>query len=207
MIRKIVFLLIATVLSAALMVSISAINIFVGGASPRSQKEENRATVIERTQLIQPPREQRETRPQPRPRPQPVQTLRSGPRFSMALGVEGASGVAVPSAFLDRSGAGNDRGSTDGVDERPEMTASLDLAIPSAIRDAERNATVKLMFCVDVSGRAYDIRVTEENPPGLGLAQAGTQALQKALFRPALRGGQAVPFCGMEQPIEIRFRN
>ena len=55
--------------------------------------------------------------------------------------------------------------------------------------------------------RSYDIRVLEEVPVGKGLAQSGKQALSQMVFSPAKKAGRAVPFCGMEQPFEIKFRD
>lgn len=206
MIRKTTFLLISALLSAGLMISISAIAILMGGASLRTAKNQERTVVVEKTELTPPPRQQRQQRQQPRRRPQ-NQPLRSAPRFAMDLGVEGGAGVAVPLDLTQRSRAGSGAGGDEGVDFRPELASALDFSLPASIRDAERNAALRLMFCVDASGRPYNIRVTEESPSGMGLAQAGTEALAKAVFKPAMREGQAVPFCGMEQPIEIRFRN
>jgi protein TonB len=79
--------------------------------------------------------------------------------------------------------------------------------MPPAIRKAEKSASLRLLFCVDVSGRPYNIKVTQESPTGLGLGEAGIEALKKLTFRPAIKDAQAVPFCGMEQPVEIKFRN
>lgn len=79
--------------------------------------------------------------------------------------------------------------------------------MPSEVKSQEKDASVSLSFCVDVSGRPYDIHVTEETPPGLGMAAAGREALQQTRFTPAKKGGVAVPFCGLEQPFEVRFSN
>jgi protein TonB len=125
----------------------------------------------------------------------------------MDLGIQGGVGASVPLSLTNSTGDRGEENSDGTVDTRPEMTSPLDFAVPAAVRDAERNATLRLLFCVDITGKAYNIRVTEESPSGLGLAQAGTDALKNILFRPALREGQPVPFCGMEQPIEIKFRN
>ena len=75
------------------------------------------------------------------------------------------------------------------------------------IKAAEKDAYLVLSFCVDPSGHAYEVRVVEERPPGLGLADAGRDALRQTVFSPARKGGLAVAFCGLEQPFEVRFGN
>ena len=53
----------------------------------------------------------------------------------------------------------------------------------------------------------YDIRIVEETPAGSGLAEAGKDALKRMNFEPAEKDGKSVPFCGMEQPFEVKFRD
>jgi len=65
---------------------------------------------------------------------------------------------------------------------------------------------LRMSFCVDASGQVFDIKILEESPSGMGLGDAGRNALQSSRFQPANKDGQSVPFCGMEQPFEIRFR-
>jgi len=79
--------------------------------------------------------------------------------------------------------------------------------VPPQIRDREIDAMLRLSFCVDVGGRAYDIKVIEESPAGSGLAQAGKDAIARMTFAPAEKDGKAVAFCGMEQPFEVKFRD
>ena len=93
------------------------------------------------------------------------------------------------------------------VDKRPESRTMPDFQVPAQIRDREVDATLRLSFCVDVGGRAYDIRVVEESPAGSGLAAAGREALGRMTFAPAEKGGKAVAFCGMEQPFEVKFKD
>ena len=71
----------------------------------------------------------------------------------------------------------------------------------------ERDAVLRLAFCVDERGDVFNVQVVEESPRGCGLAQAGIQALSALRFSPARKQGRAVPFCGMEQPFEVRFRD
>ena len=79
--------------------------------------------------------------------------------------------------------------------------------VPPKIRDNEIDATLRLGFCVDAGGHVYDIKVLEESPAGSGLAAAGREALSRMTFTPAEKAGKAVPFCGMEQPFEVKFRD
>lgn len=143
-----------------------------------------------------------------RPRPAPS-LLKSGPRFAMDLGVMGG-GVAAPAELANQKSGGGGRtgaGGDEGVDERPAPSFPPPFRMPPEIKAQEKDAYLALSFCVDVSGKPYDIRVAEEKPPGLGMAAAGREALQQTRFTPAKKGGMSVPFCGLEQPFEVRFSN
>ena len=140
----------------------------------------------------------------------PLQTtLRSGPRFAMDLGVAGTGGAMVPADIVNRhsGGSGRPTGEDQGVDDRPAPSFPPPFRMPAEVKNREADAFLMLSFCVDVSGRPYDIRVAEEKPPGLGMAAAGREALSQTRFTPAHKGGMAVPFCGLEQLFEIRFSN
>lgn len=144
-------------------------------------------------------------------RARPTQTaLRAGPRFAMDLGVAGVGGAAAPLEIVNkRSGGGGMKGDseTGDVDQRPTPNQPPPFRIPDAVKSAEKDAYLVLGFCVDAGGRAYDIKVIEERPTGLGLARNGREAIQQTSFQPARKGGLAVAFCGLEQPFEVRFSN
>jgi len=160
---------------------------------------------IERVALDENRSEQKPARRQPRPRPVAQQSRLTGARFAMALDVQGpGASVGIEQTIRQSGRSGGDEF---GADNQPEMTGVFTLDLPPALKKAERNASLRLLFCVDVAGRAYNIKVTEEMPTGFGLGQAGVAALKQMVFKPAFRQGQAVPFCGMEQPVEIKFRN
>ena len=128
--------------------------------------------------------------------------------FAMELGVFGG-GVAAPTELVNKKsgGGGRSTGGDEGVDDRPTPSFPPPFRMPNEIKAQEKDAYLALSFCVDVSGRPYDIRVTEEKPPGLGMAAAGREAIQQTRFTPAKKGGLSVPFCGLEQPFEVRFSN
>ena len=133
---------------------------------------------------------------------------KAGPRFAMALGaVSGTAGAAINSELVAdfRGGAlSTEKGD---VDKKPESRSVANFQVPPQIRDREIDAMLRLSFCVDVGGRAYDIKVIEESPAGSGLAQAGKDAIARMTFAPAEKDGKAVAFCGMEQPFEVKFRD
>ncbi|MCL2100870.1 MAG: hypothetical protein FWH22_04070 [Fibromonadales bacterium] len=133
-------------------------------------------------------------------------TPKAGPRFAMNLDVVGGSGGAVAPKELVamQSGSGN-LGSGD-VDEKPSLRSSSRFQPPQAIRDTEINAFLRISFCVNASGKPYDIRIIEETPAGKGLGNAGRDAVMGMQFAPAKKSGAAVPFCGLEQPFEVKFR-
>lgn len=133
---------------------------------------------------------------------------KAGPRMAMNLGTASHGGGAAISDELVADFRGGAMSTEKGdVDKKPNSRALPNFQVPPQIRDKEIDATLRLSFCVDVSGRAYDIRVIEETPAGSGLAQAGKEALGRMMFEPAEKDGKAVPFCGMEQPFEVKFHD
>ncbi len=143
-------------------------------------------------------------------RSRPMQTMaKAGPRFAMDLSVGGLGGAAVPVDIVNRpsGGGGQSDGENGDVDEKPQPSAPPPFRLPPEIKSAEKDAYLVLSFCVDPSGHPYEVRVVEEKPSGMGLAEAGRDALRQTLFQPARKGGLPVPFCGLEQPFEVRFNN
>lgn len=206
MIRKALYLILSVFTSAGLILSIPVISILLDESFSLKKNPRINKTEIERIIMPPPPRQQKKIRKTPRRLKSSRMTGKSGPRFAMALGAQGVGGVSVPANLTNRSSGEEGTGDA-GVDERPSLMGSFNLDVPDAVRRAEVDASLRLMFCVDVSGRPYDIKVTEENPTGFGLAEAGIEALKKVVFKPAVRNDQSVAFCGMEQPVEIKFRN
>jgi protein TonB len=150
-------------------------------------------------------RPKRTVRQPERARPAPSKLV-PGPRFAMDLGVMGAGGAAVPPDLVNRR-SGSGQGEDEGVDERPVPAFPPPFRMPEEVRRREQDAYLLLSFCVDAAGRPNDIRVVQEKPAGLGLAAAGREALRQTRFTPARKGAASVPFCGLEQPFEIRFSN
>ena len=205
-VHKFGVLLAAIFISFALVFSIPVLNLFFTGklfAKPVYTATEVR---IVKDKAPEPPKPEKAMR-KPNRMNTGSRTLKSGPRFAMDLGVTGGSGgTSVPLNLIAEQSGGGSFGSGD-VDEKPSIRGAPNFQAPSAIRDREIDATLRLSFCVDVNGRAYDVRVLEESPSGLGLAAAGREALSRSTFKPARKDGSAVPFCGLEQPFEIRFRD
>ncbi|MCL2283680.1 MAG: energy transducer TonB [Fibromonadales bacterium] len=199
-------LLIAAFISSALIFSIPVLNLFLTGKLFVSPVYTATEVHIIKNAAPEPPKPEKIMR-----KPNRMNTgssaIKSGPRFAMDLGVTGGSGsTSVPLNLIAEQSGGGSFGSGD-VDEKPSIRGAPNFQAPSAIRDREIDATLRLSFCVDVNGRPYDVRVLEESPSGLGLAAAGREALSRSTFKPARKDGRAVPFCGLEQPFEIRFRD
>jgi hypothetical protein len=142
-------------------------------------------------------------------RAKPAPTMaKAGPRFAMDLGVMGSGGVAAPIDIINkRSGGSGAAAGDDGVDDRPQPSSPPPFRMPPEVKNKEIDAYLLLSFCVDATGKPYDIKVAQEKPPGLGMAAAGREALQQTRFTPARKGNTPVAFCGLEQPFEIRFSN
>lgn len=170
--------------------------------APRVVAEVNVTRALEPQRPAQP---QRTVQQPQRARPAPS-NLQPGPRFAMDLAVMGSGGAAAPLELVNRK-SGTGGVATSGVDEKPTATTPPPFRMPDEIRRREQDASLVLSFCVDASGRPYDIRVVQEKPPGLGLAAAGQEAVRQTRFAPARKGNAPVPFCGLEQPFEIRFSN
>lgn len=197
-------------LSAAVTVLIPLVNHALNG--PGSGKAKPRIVAqVEMKKLDAPkPAEQPHRKLKQPARAKPMQApVKAGPRFAMDLDVGGLTGASVPLDIVNRpSGGGGEGGGESGdVDEKPQPRASPNFRMPDAVRSAEKDAYLVLGFCVDPAGRPYDIRVAEEKPTGLGMAQAGREALRQTSFTPARKGGLPVSFCGLEQPFEVRFSN
>jgi protein TonB len=127
----------------------------------------------------------------------------------MDLAVGGLEGAAVPVDIVNKpSGGGGQAGGESGdVDEKPAPTAPPPFRMPDGVKSAEKDAYLVLSFCVDQAGRPYEVRVVEEKPQGLGMAQAAREALRQTAFTPARKGGLPVSFCGLELPFEVKFGN
>jgi protein TonB len=150
-------------------------------------------------------RPQRTVRQPERAKPAP-RIASAGPRFAMDLGVMGSGGAAAPIDIINkRSGQGGAGDDADGVDEKPAPASPPPFRMPAEVRNREVDAFARMTFCVDASGRPYEIRVAEEKPPGIGMGAEGRNALQQTSFKPARKGNSNVAFCGMEQVFEVRF--
>jgi len=205
-IRKLIIFAAAAVTSVFLVFSIPILNMLIKG-NFRTEKTYTKTEVkaINPEKPPEPPKP-KETVRKPSRQTMNSRTPKSGPRFAMNLDVVGGTGGAfVPSDLVAmQSGAGNT--SSGGVDEKPVLKSSPKFNAPAAIRDGEINANLRISFCVNASGKPYDIRIIEETPAGKGLANAGRDAIMGIQFAPAKKDGAAVPFCGMEQAFEVKFR-
>lgn len=205
--KNISLILFSLLLSGLLILSFPLLNYFMNG----KDKEEKKMEVIpvNITHKIKPQKTERVNRKIKSPNYQKVMRSQivGGPRFAMNLDVAGQSeGVQVSLDLTKKSSViGQREGQSEGVDMAPTVKGSLALRLPAEVKKREQDVSVRLSFCVNPGGKAYEIKVVEENPPGLGMGEAGRNALQAALFSPAMKAGQPVAFCGMEQPFEIKF--
>lgn len=208
--RNAIIGLIAFILSALVTVAIPVLNHLMndkgkGGGKPRIVAQIAMKTLDGPRASEQPRRKLKQ--PQ---RAKPMQSsMKAGPRFAMDLGVGGLGGAAVPVDIVNRpsGGGGAAEGESGDVDEKPSPSMPPPFRVPSEVKSAEKDAYLVLSFCVDPSGRPYDVRVMEEKPAGLGMAQAGREALRQTTFAPARKAGLPVAFCGLEQPFEVKFGN
>lgn len=208
--RNLFIVAVALLFSLAITVAIPLINQWIRGSGHSGNKPRIVAQVSLKTLETPKPTEQPRRKLKEPTRAKPVQSsAKAGPRFAMDLSVGGIDGAAVPVEIVNRPrGAGGQaQGESGDVDEKPSPTSPPPFRSPAEVKSSEKDAYLVLAFCVDQSGRAYDIRIVEEKPTGLGMAQAGKEALRQTTFSPAKKGGVAVVFCGLEQPFEVKFGN
>ena len=201
--------LLAAVLSSLLLVfSVTLANMFLTGKIFHEKKYTKTEVAVKKVEEMEKKVEKKKPARKPERQKTTSRTPKAGPRLAMNLGVaSGTAGAAINEELVADFRGGSLSSEKGDVDKRPESRTMPDFQVPAQIRDREVDATLRLSFCVDVGGRAYDIRVVEETPAGSGLAAAGREALGRMTFAPAEKGGKAVAFCGMEQPFEVKFKD
>lgn len=208
--RNIAIGLVALALSAAVTVLIPVLNHWIN--SETGGKKEPRIVAQVALKQLESARQAEQPRrklKQPT-RAKPMQTnVKAGPRFAMDLSVGGLEGASVPVDIVNRpsGGGGEAQAGTGDVDEKPVPNMPPPFRLPPEVKSAEKDAYAVLSFCVDPGGKAYDVRVAEEKPQGLGMGAAAREALRQVVFTPAKKGGLPVAFCGLEQPFEVKFGN
>ena len=201
--------LLAAVLSSLLLVfSVTLANMFLTGKIFHEKKYTKTEVSVKKVEEMEKKVEKKKPARKPERQKTTSRTPKAGPRLAMNLGVaSGTAGAAINEELVADFRGGAMSSEKGDVDKKPESRAMPNFQVPPQIRDREIDATLRLSFCVDVGGRAYDIRVIEESPAGSGLAAAGREALGRMTFAPAEKDGKAVAFCGMEQPFEVKFRD
>lgn len=210
--RKIIkrsLLLLAAVLCSLLLVfSVTLANMFLTGKIFHEKKYTKTEVSVKKVEEMEKKVEKKKPSRKPERQKITSRTPKAGPRLAMNLGVaSGTAGAAINEELVADFRGGAMSSEKGDVDKKPESKSMPNFQVPPQIRDREIDATLRLSFCVDVGGRAYDIRIIEESPAGSGLAAAGREALSRMTFAPAEKDGKAVAFCGMEQPFEVKFRD
>ena len=207
-VKRFTILVAAVLASAALVFSVTMANLFLSGKVFHEKKYAKTEVSVKKVEEVEKKVEKKKPARKPNRQKSNSRSPKAGPRLAMNLGAaSGSAGAAINEELVAdfRGGAlSTEKGD---VDKKPESRAMPNFQVPAKIRDNEIDAMLRLSFCVDVSGKAYDIKIIEETPAGSGLAQAGKDALGRMTFAPAEKGGKAVPFCGMEQPFEVKFRD
>ncbi len=203
MFKRILIAFSSVVLTALLILSIPMLNFIIQGSGQKKELKQVAKISVKKVDIKK--MEEKPKRKLNKPqRSKPSRSkMASGPRFAMDLGVMGMGGVALDLNRVQGKGAA---GGEDGqVDEKPSQNFPPSFNIPGRVKEEEINSLAIISFCVDAVGRAYDIQVIQEEPPGLGMGEAGREAIRKGSYQPAVKDGRPVPFCGMEQPFEVKF--
>ena len=189
LLKRFSILLAAILASMVLVFSVTMANLFLTGKIFHEKKFVKTEVSVKKVEEVEKKIEKKRTARKPNRQKSNSRSPKAGPRFAMALGaVSGTAGAAINSELVAdfRGGAlSTEKGD---VDKKPESRSVANFQVPPQIRDREIDAMLRLSFCVDVGGRAYDIKVIEESPAGE-------------------KDGKAVAFCGMEQPFEVKFRD
>ncbi len=206
--KRFAILIAAILVSMVLVFSVTMANLFLNGKVFHERKFVKTEIAVKKIEEVEKKVEKKHTARKPNRQKSNSRSPKAGPRFAMNLGaVSGTTGATISEELVaDFRGGAVSTGKGD-VDKKPENRSMANFQVPPQIRDREIDAVLRLSFCVDVGGRAYDIKVIEESPPGIGLAQAGKDAVARMTFVPAEKNGKAVAFCGMEQPFEVKFRD
>ena len=208
MIRRFSLLIAAIFASALLVFSVTMANLFINGKVFYEKKYMKTEVTAKKIEEVEKKVEKKKPARKPNRQKANSRSPKAGPRFAMNLGVaSGNGGAAVNREYVSNFQGGALSVEKGDVDKKPESRAFPNFQVPPKIRDNEIDAMLRLSFCVDAGGHVYDIKVLEESPAGSGLAQAGRDALSRMTFAPAEKAGKAVPFCGMEQPFEVKFRD
>lgn len=212
MIRKILkrfsILIVSALSSLVLVFSVTMANMFLTGKIFHEKKFVKTEVFVKKVEEVEKKVEKKKPARKPQRQKATSRSPKAGPRMAMNLGTMSHGGGAAISDELVADFRGGALSSEKGdVDKKPSSRALPNFQVPPQIRDKEMDALLRLSFCVDVNGRVYDIKIIEETPVGTGLAQAGKEALSRMTFEPAEKGGRAVPFCGMEQPFEVKFHD
>jgi len=206
--KRFTVLIIAILSSLVLVFSVTVANLFISGKMNQEKKFVKTEVAVKKPEEIQKKQEQKKPSRKPNRQKSNSRSPKAGPRMAMNLGTASANGGAAINEELVADFRGGAMSTQSGdVDKKPTSRSMPNFEVPAQIRDREIDASLRLSFCVDASGRAYDIRVIEESPAGTGLAQAGREALGRMTFEPAEKDGKSVPFCGMEQPFEVKFHD
>ena len=202
-------ILIAAILASMLLVfSVTMANLFLSGKVFHEKKYNKAEVAIKKVDEVEKKVEKKKPARKPNRMKSNSRSPKAGPRFAMNLGAaSGTAGAAVSEEMVSDFRGGALSVEKGDVDKKPESRAMPNFQVPPQIRDREIDAMLRLSFCVDAGGHVYDIKVLEETPTGVGLAAAGRDALGRMTFAPAEKAGKAVPFCGMEQPFEVKFRD
>lgn len=208
LLKRFTILLAAVFVSMVLVFSVTMANLFLNGKVFHEHKFVKTEVSVKKIEEVEKKVEKKHTARKPNRQKSNSRSPKAGPRFAMSLGnVSGSTGAVISDELVsDFRGGALSVGKGD-VDKKPENRSMPNFQVPPQIRDREIDASLRLSFCVDVGGRAYDIKVIEETPVGSGLAQAGKDAIARMTFAPAEKDGKAVAFCGMEQPFEVKFRD
>ncbi len=208
LVKRFSILIVAILSSLLLVFSVTVANLFLTGKMFHEKKFVKTEVAVKKVEEVEKKVEQKKPSRKPNRQNSNSRSPKAGPRMAMNLGAVGGSGGAAISEELVADFRGGNFSTQNGdVDQKPTSRSMPNFQVPPQIRDREIDATLRLSFCVDASGRVYDIRVVEETPSGAGLAQAGKEALGRMTFAPAEKDGKSVPFCGMEQPFEVKFHD
>ena len=203
---ELLIVVMAIILAGSLIMSIPVLNLMLQGTFFKEETISKTEVKIKKISVKKELKKKARKLKKPKRSKSKSRSLKSGPRFAMDLGISGMGGVNVP-LNLTNTTRGDGSGGGGDVDQRPKSDCPPNFELPDKLRETEQDAKVVISFCVNEVGKVYELSIVEEIPTGQGLAQAAKNAIKSSCFQPAQKDGQALSFCGMEQPFEVRWND
>ena len=173
------------------------------------KKEIKKAAISYKKEDPKQPKKKPKRKPKRPKRQKPNKRMvKSGPKFAMDLAVASNSGTTVSMDLVNKArGSGGEFSSGD-VDEEPSCPqANSSFEAPDKVIEQEIDANVVISFCVNKYGKPYNLKITDEEPKGLGMGQAAINSISSIDCQAAQYESSGVDYCTVTIPFNVTFRD